>query len=242
MARSQARRGPKRPAKKAGPKAGGPSRPRSKKSGGRRQDAYGKQARREGYAARSVYKLEEIDRRFRLFAKGDRVVDLGAAPGSWLQYLARAVGPKGAVAAYDLEPCTVGAPGPVESFVRDVEVLEGEEIREALGKISGAETETPPLADGLVSDMAPKLTGIRDSDQAKSVALAERALELANAVVKPTGFFVAKFFQGRDTDEFLLAVKRRYAQVRLIKPEATRQGSREVFVVAQRKRAVPLER
>jgi 23S rRNA (uridine2552-2'-O)-methyltransferase len=97
----------------------------------------------------------------------------------------------------------------------------------------------PPsfLADGVISDMAPKLTGIRDADQAKSVELARSALALAEKIVKPEGYFVAKLFQGHDTDDLVKDVKAVFKEVKLLKPEATREGSREVFLIARERRS-----
>jgi 23S rRNA (uridine2552-2'-O)-methyltransferase len=211
----------------------------------RPQDRFFQKAKKEHFAARSVYKLEEIDRRHHLFSKGDRVVDLGAAPGSWLQYVAEAVGKKGCVAGYDIEPVTVGAPN-AESFVADVSELSAErvllDVAALIARVRGKEPPEGPLppsflVSGVISDMAPKLTGIRDADQAKSVALARHALLLAAEIVKPEGYFVAKLFQGRDTDELVKEVKGLFKDVKLLKPEATREGSREVFLIAREKRA-----
>jgi 23S rRNA (uridine2552-2'-O)-methyltransferase len=234
-----------------------------------------------------VYKLEELDRRYQLIKAGHRLVDLGCAPGSWLQYLAKALGKKGAVVGYDLAELEVNPGKNVRTWVADVETLTPERVRADLAQLildlktkpaappdaeveGSAEPEgdvpeghepqdgdepqgdepqgdepdgrvepgAPPAPpnlriDGLVSDMAPKLSGIRDADQARSVAINGHALRLADALVVPGGYFVAKLFQGRDTDEFVAEVKRVFKDVKLQKPEATRDGSREVFVVAR---------
>lgn len=244
-----------------------------------RKDRFFQQAKREQFAARSVYKLEELDRRFHLLKKGSRIVDLGCAPGSWLQYIAEAVAPKGVVVGYDLAQAQVSAGPNARYIVADVHDLTPARIqRDVAAALSAlrfdgdagaapAETETetetetdavtetdaeevraseapPPEAreglapriDGLVSDMAPKLTGVRDADQVRAVELARRALELAEGLVRPGGFFVAKLFQGRETDQLLNDVKRAYREVKLLKPEATREGSREVFVVAKQRK------
>lgn len=217
-----------------------------------RQDRFFKKAKQDSYAARSVYKLEEIDRRFHIFKKGARIVDLGCAPGSWLQYLADAVGPHGLVVGYDLAPVTISAGPQVVAFQADVHALDAARIRrdvcEALARGAAGREETgdPGEAgregrgevriDALISDMAPKLSGIRDADQARSIGLVEQALGLAEATVAAGGAFVAKVFQGRDTDALLLRVKRSFAEVRVLKPEATREGSREVFIVARARR------
>jgi 23S rRNA (uridine2552-2'-O)-methyltransferase len=210
----------------------------------RPQDRFFHKAKQDKFVARSIYKLEEIDRRHHLFSKGDRVVDLGAAPGSWLQYVADVVGKKGCVVGYDLVETSAGAIN-AESFVADIADLTAERVLLDVANLLARLKEKPPpegplppsfLVDGLISDMAPKLTGIRDADQAKSVALARLALELAEEIVQPEGYFVAKLFQGRDTDDLVRDVKLIFKDVKLLKPEATREGSREVFLIARERR------
>ena len=211
-----------------------------------KKDRFHQRAKREAFAARSVYKLEELDRRYGLVKKGDRVVDLGAAPGSWMQYLARVVGKKGAVVGYDIVAPSVGGGPNTRTFIADVHELTVERIRRDLfdlvTDVEGRETSDGPIAPSFgphlfVSDVAPKLTGIRDADQAKSVALASRALGLASGLLPAGGGrFAAKLFQGRDTDAFIEEVKQVFEKVKLVKPEATREGSREVFVVGLQRR------
>lgn len=200
------------------------------------QDRFFNKAKSESYAARSVYKLEELDRRYRLVRRGMRLIDLGCAPGSWAQYLSTAVGKKGRIVGYDLTPPAVHPGDNVLLFVADVADLDAPRI---LRDMAQTDAPVPPSyrIDGVLSDMAPKLTGIRDADQAKSVALAQQALRLAVAVVRTQGFFVAKLFQGRDTDPFLAEVRAAFRTVKLNKPEATREGSREVFVVGLDRRS-----
>lgn len=207
-----------------------------------KKDRFHQRAKGEGFAARSVYKLEELDRRFKLVRRGDRVVDLGAAPGSWMQYLARVVGRKGALVGYDLVEPTVGAGPRARFFVADVGELTAARIRRDLADLVTELDGRPPPPEPIppsfgphlfVSDMAPKLTGIRDADQARSVELTSKALALASELLPPgSGRFAAKLFQGRDTDDFVRDVKACFRTVKLIKPEATREKSREVFVVA----------
>ncbi len=210
------------------------------------KDRFYKQAKTDQYAARSVYKLEELDRRYGLFKKGQQIVDLGCAPGSWLQFLADKVGKKGVVLGYDIVPSKVALSPPAVWQVADVFELTPAQVLVELYTLRHGEPppdpeQPPPMRiDAVVSDMAPKLTGIRDADQAKSVAIQSEALRLADALVKPGGFFVAKLFQGRDTDEFVRHVKARYKEAKLLKPEATREGSREVFLLARGKRPVAL--
>ena len=191
------------------------------------RDRYYQRAKKEGFAARSVYKLEEIDARLRLFKKGQRVVDLGCSPGSWLQYISGKITEQGLVIAYDLDPPRVAAGPQARVFQADAFDLTPERLR------ADAELGEEERFDALVSDMAPKTTGIRDSDQARSIALVEHALWLADGVLVSGGVFAAKTFQGRGFDALLNDVKKRYADVKALRPKATRQGSREAFIVAR---------
>ena len=207
------------------------------------KDRFYQKAKQDRYAARSVYKLEELDRRYGLFKRGQQIVDLGCSPGSWLQFLGEKVAKKGLVLGYDIVEAQITPAPPTAWRVADVYALTPTEVLVDLYTLRHGEPppdpeQPPPMRiDALVSDMAPKLTGIRDADQARSVELQSEALRLANALVKPGGFFVAKLFQGRDTDEFVKRVKTSYKEAKLLKPEATREGSREVFLLARGKRA-----
>ena len=208
------------------------------------KDRFYHRAQSEDFVARSVYKLQEIDRRFRLLGKGQRLVDFGCAPGSWLQLLSESVGKKGAVIGYDLEPVARAFPKNVRTFIESIDDLDAQRIRmdvatlvAELKKKPQPESVPPSFRiDGVLSDMAPKLTGIRDADQAKSVALVRIAYLLSEELVAPAGFFVAKLFQGRDTDELVEQVKGGFREVKLLKPEATRDGSREIFIFARNRR------
>lgn len=172
--------------------------------------------------------------------KGARIVDLGCSPGSWLQYLSTAVGESGVVLGYDIvAPKVTGGPN-VHTFVTDVHELTPARIRADLAAALSYDPERPPPVQdklhihGLLSDMAPKTTGIRDADQARSIGLVEAALELATVLLLPTGCFLAKVFQGRGFDELLLEVRRRFHETKVLRPQATREGSREAFIIAQK--------
>lgn len=204
------------------------------------KDSFYQKAKKESFAARSVYKLEEIDDRFSLFRKNQKIVDLGCSPGSWLQYLGEVVGPKGLVLGYDLVAPRVSVGPQVVMRVADVYALSPELIRthalEALGQPS-PKSDAPPLCfDAVVSDMMPKTTGVRDADQAASIGVVEAALHLALELLEPDGVFVAKVFQGRGFDEVVREVRKALLEVRVLKPKATRQGSRESFIVAKGRR------
>lgn len=207
----------------------------SKSSRYQRQDRFFKQAKDDKFVARSVYKLDELDRRYSLLSKKDVVVDLGCAPGSWLQYLGEKVGKKGLVVGYDIVPVELGLPNRVAAHVGDVTELDAPRVWADLKQLAGQPDDAPnPRVDALISDMAPKLTGIRDADQARSVGLVSFALKLATQLLHADrGVFVAKLFQGRDTDELVAEVKEHFKDVKLLKPKATREGSREVFVLGR---------
>jgi len=192
------------------------------------KDRFYKKAKKDGFVARSVYKLEEIDQRFTLLKRGQRVVDLGCSPGSWLQYIGDSVGVKGLVLGYDLVPPKISLPSHVRTFELDVHELSPDRIRQDAG------SDRPFHA--LLSDLAPKTTGIRDADQARSIGLVEHALYLAEALLVPEGVFAAKVFQGRGFDELIQDAKKRYRDVRALRPKATRQGSREAFLIIRGRR------
>ncbi|HWV39537.1 MAG TPA: RlmE family RNA methyltransferase [Vulgatibacter sp.] len=191
------------------------------------RDRFYKQAKQEGLRARSAYKLQEIDQRFRLFRKGMSILDLGAAPGGWLQILAQAVGPQGRVVGIDLQP--IQGMGPtVRTAVLDIYAPD---LVERL-----AELHEGPF-DAITSDMAPKTTGIKTTDEARSIALAEQALALCERLLRPGGSFVAKVFEGAGFDEYLRQVKAAFGKVKLVRPEATRGRSVEIYVVGTSFRA-----
>lgn len=186
-----------------------------------RHDAFFKKARAEGFAARSVYKLDEIDRRLRLLRPGYRVLDLGCCPGSWLQYAVRVVGPHGAVVGIDRNPL----PRPVAG----ARVLQGDIYATTDAELLG------PLAafDVVLSDMAPDTTGIRSADQARSANLFVEALGRGERLLAPGGAFVGKLFQGPDFEATRKRLQERFAEVKVIKPESSRAQSFEIFLAAK---------
>ncbi len=192
-------------------------------------DRYTKQAKAEGFAARSVYKLEEIDRRTKLLRPGLRVLDLGAAPGSWTQYVAPKVGPKGKVVAIDLDPLRVAC-GP------NVQALE----MDALGDLSVLDPYGP--FDLVLSDMAPHTTGTPFADAARSEELVDRVLDVCERLLVPGGNVVAKLFRGEGFEALRARMRGIFSDVRLIKPEASRRESVELFLVGLgRKPPAPAE-
>jgi 23S rRNA (uridine2552-2'-O)-methyltransferase len=193
-------------------------------------DAFTQRAKAEGYPARSVYKLEEIDRRTRLLRPGQRVLDLGCAPGSWLLYAAQKVGRGGQVRGVDLTPLKIALPPQARAIVGDALSPEGEVADFVAG---GA-----PY-DVVLSDMAPSTTGTRIADQARSAELVDRTLDVAEAYLAPGGAWVAKLFMSESIVELRKRVRTLFEDERVIRPEGTRQISYEVFLVGLGKRTEP---
>lgn len=193
----------------------------------KKADTFTKAAKAQGYPARSVFKLEEIDRRTRLLRPGQRVLDLGAAPGSWSKYAAERVGPKGRVLAVDLSEIVAVMPPHVERIQGDVFALAEDE----LGKAG-------PY-DVVLSDMAPATTGTRFADQARSFELFMRAADVAERVLAPGGSFVGKLFMSEDFVRARDRLRGLFAEVRVLRPEATRTQSYEVFLVGMRRKQSP---
>jgi 23S rRNA (uridine2552-2'-O)-methyltransferase len=182
-------------------------------------DHYTKKAKEENFAARSIYKLEEIERREKILGSASIVVDLGAAPGSWSQYVLKAC-PKAKVFAIDLSPLTVSHPR-LEFRQEDINTVDFESWL-------GGEK-----ADVVLSDMAPKTSGVAARDTALSFELASLALEVAKKHLKPGGNFVAKLFMGEDFETFRKLLRENFAKVALIRPDSTRKHSREIFFTAK---------
>ncbi len=185
----------------------------------KKPDAFTKAAKAQGFPARSVFKLEEIDRRVRLFRQGQRVLDLGAAPGSWSMYASQKVGPKGHVFAVDISEIrsVLGA---------NVTILRGDAL-----SLSNEQLAQSAPYDIVLSDMAPSTTGSKVADQARSFELFDRAVTVAAALSVPGGAFVGKLFM---SEEFINArdrLRTLYTEVRNLRPEGTRTQSSEVFLV-----------
>ncbi len=191
-----------------------------------RRDKFHQQAQRAGFRARAVFKLQELDEARPLFAPGQRVLDLGCAPGSWLQYAASRVGPTGQLVGID----RTEIPGLANArlLVGDVFAVTPAELR---GELAGF--------DVVLSDMAPDTSGIRHLDQSRSEALFERALELAEALLTPDGNFVGKLFQGPDFKALCDRCRRGFRDVKIVKPASSRQFSIEQYIVARGFRAEP---
>lgn len=191
-------------------------------------DPYVQRAQSEGFRSRAVYKLEEIDRREHLLKPGRLCLDLGAAPGAWSQYARTRVGKRGRVIASDILPMPQLA---------GVEFVQGDfRDEEILGKLRAL---LPGRAvDVLLSDMAPNLSGVDAIDQPRAMDLAELALQMAQDVLKDGGHALIKVFQGAGFEEFVRAARARFGKVKLIKPEASRSRSPEMYLLAMQFRLV----
>jgi 23S rRNA (uridine2552-2'-O)-methyltransferase len=198
---------------------------RSRRRGNTWADHYTRKAQKDHYAARSVYKLQEIQQRLKILKKGQRVLDLGCAPGSWLQYAAEVVGPKGRVLGLDLKPVDLAKLPGVDTRVAETRVADIRALDAAALDAIGTGY------DLVMSDMAPATTGQKDVDAARSLALCELALETACRVLRPGGHFIAKIFQGTDFKSFSDAVGRHFRRREHVKPRSTRKASKELFVV-----------
>lgn len=181
------------------------------------------QARRDGWRSRAVYKLEEIDQKERLLKPGMVCVDLGAAPGSWSQYVTEKLKGKARIVAVDLLAMdSLPAVEFVQGDFREDDVLQ--QLLEAVGEDG---------ADLVMSDMAPNISGTKAVDQPRSMYLVELALDMARRVLKPGGSFICKVFQGEGFDEFVRDARNSFERVRVMKPKASRTGSREMYLVAR---------
>jgi len=192
-----------------------------------RRDRFHQKAKREGFLARAVYKLEEIDAKHDLFKPGARVLDLGCAPGSWLQYARTKVGPTGVLVGLDREPLRAPPPG-ARIEVGDVLTIDVAQLKGDL-----------PAFDVVLSDMAPDTSGVRSMDQARSEALFERALEIATLVLARGGNFVGKLFQGPDFKRLTEEVRARFLSAKTMKPASSRQISIEQYVIGKGFKGTP---
>ncbi len=185
-----------------------------------RHDRFHQKAKKEGFLARAVFKLEELDAQFKLFKPGQRVLDLGCAPGSWLQYARKKVGATGILVGLDRAPIRDASGARI--LVGDVLTMD---VKVLLGDLSNF--------DVVLSDMAPDTSGVRSMDQARSEALFERALEIATLTLAPGGNFVGKLFQGPDFKKLTETVRTKFTVGKTAKPDSSRQASIEQYVVGK---------
>ncbi|MEE4240510.1 MAG: RlmE family RNA methyltransferase [Desulfopila sp.] len=187
-------------------------------------DYYSKKAKKDKYPARSVYKLEEVQKKYQLLRRGDSVLDLGCYPGSWSLYASEIVGPKGVVAGVDLQQADK-QPRPEGADIHWIcEDICSTEMVAAVRRIR-------PRFKVLLSDLAPRTTGSRWADHQQSIELARTTLKLAETLLLPGGNYLVKVFQGEDFPVFFAEVKEKFTGAKTLKPQSSRTESREVFVL-----------
>ena len=186
------------------------------------KDYFFHKAKKENYVARSVFKLQEIDQRYRIIRPSMKVLDLGAAPGSWSQYASEKVGSKGKVLGIDIQPIKLTMQNSV-FITADMRELD-------LAKTMSDNGIAPPF-DLVLSDMAPKTTGIKLADQLRSLELCELALETAEKYLRPGGHFVCKLFHSPEFETLRDKIKARFEKVHSLRPESTRKESKEIFLI-----------
>ncbi len=186
------------------------------------KDYYFQKAKAQNYAARSIFKLQEIDERFKIFKPAYKILDLGAAPGSWSQYSSQKIGPRGRILGIDLQPIQLTLPNAL-FLLADIRETNLEEFMR--------ENQIDPPFDIVLSDMAPKTTGIRITDQTRSIELCELALETAKRFLKHRGTFVCKLFHSDAFENFRRSLKESFEKVELLRPKSTRKESKEIFFI-----------
>ena len=189
-----------------------------------RGDPFVRKAREQGYRSRAAYKLQEIAGRERLLRSGQLVRDLGAAPGGWLQVAAEAAGLRGRVLGFDLQPVQPLSRPRVKTFELDILA---QDAAERIGALAGG------TVDCVLSDMAPRLSGIRDADRRNALELTRKAFDIARAILKPRGSFLFKTFAGTEIEALLKEMSDRFEAVQRVRSAATRKGSSEIYVVAK---------
>lgn len=191
------------------------------------KDHYYKKAKEQNFAARSVFKLEEIDQKFKMIHAGQNVLDLGAAPGSWSQYCSKKIGPEGRILGIDLTQ--------VEIKLKNAVFIQAD-LRDHNLEQTIVENGFDPIFDLVISDMAPKTTGIRMTDQARSFELCQLALNLAKKHLKKDGHFICKLFHSDDFTKLRDLIKVEFQRFEAVKPDSTRKISKEIFLVGLKKK------
>ncbi|MEM2975848.1 MAG: RlmE family RNA methyltransferase [Candidatus Bathyarchaeia archaeon] len=191
----------------------------------RKRDYYYRKAKEEHYRSRAAYKLFQVIKKYNFIKEGDTVVDLGAAPGGWLQVSSKTVGENGFVLGVDLKP---------------IQPLECSNVRTIIVDINDSDATTqikeflPENADVVVSDVSPNISGIWELDHARQIDLARQSLKIATQILKPKGNFFVKVFQGDMLDDFIKEVKQHFSFVKIIKPKASKAKSSELYVLAMK--------
>lgn len=189
----------------------------------RRKDAFYTRAKAVGYRSRAAFKLEQLASRGRLFHRGDCVVDLGAWPGGWLQVAAQHVGPTGTVIGVDLQPID---PLPEKNITVVVGDLRSSDIQRRVTELCGGRAQV------VLSDLAPKLTGVRARDAAQAQELADLVLEFSRSILVVGGRLIVKLFTSDELPRYTARLRELFREVRITRPEATRKGSAEIYAIA----------
>lgn len=197
-----------------------------------KHDLYRRLAKKRGYKSRAAFKLIQLHKKYGIFSKGDKVLDLGCAPGGWLQVASRYVGKAGLVVGIDKRPVK-GMPENVRFIKKDIY---DERVIEAIREVTHADF------DIVLSDLSPEVTGIWELDSIRQIDLSKRALEIARQVLKEGGMMVIKIFQGETINDLIKALRREFEDVRLTKPPASRKESSELYAVCFGFRKGPLGR
>ena len=192
-------------------------------SGYNKKDHYYHLAKKEGYLARSAYKLQEMQKKFRLYKRGSKVLDLGCAPGAWSQVALETIGKEGQLVGLDLEAVELKAPN--ARFLQ----------MDAFNIEPGTLPEAP--FDCVLSDMAPKTSGVRIRDQARSHDLSLKAIQVCDTMLAPGGSLVIKIFEGGDIKEIEMEIKKKFSDLKKFRPQSTRQASFEVYFIALNKKS-----
>jgi 23S rRNA (uridine2552-2'-O)-methyltransferase len=191
-----------------------------KKSKNKWADSFSKLAKEKGYPARSIFKLEEIQKSYRILKRGDKVLDLGASPGSWSLFALKIVGKEGKVVAIDLTDLKI-------PIFENIEFLKGDIFEDNIF------SNFNQKFDVILSDLAPKTTGFLDLDKDNSFELSKRAFEIAKKFLKKGGNFVCKILESENTKEFFKEVKNYFNFVKRFRPQATRKQSSEIYIIAK---------
>jgi 23S rRNA (uridine2552-2'-O)-methyltransferase len=191
----------------------------------RKRDYYYRKAKEEKYRSRAAYKLFQVVEKYHFIGEGDVIVDLGAAPGGWVQAARKIVGEKGFVLGVDLKPIKPFPEPNVRTLIGDI--TERETVQQILEMLPGE-------ADVVISDVSPNISGIWELDHARQIECAQKALEIALEALKPSGNFFVKVFQGDMLNDFISKVKQHFEEVKVIKPKASRAKSSEIFILGLR--------
>ena len=191
----------------------------------RKRDYYYRKAKEEKFRSRATYKLLQVIKKYHLLKKGDVVIDLGAAPGGWLQACRKIVGEEGFVLGVDLKSISPLKEANVYTIVGDIT---DPEIQKQIEKV------LPSLADAVISDVSPNVSGVWEVDHARQIDLARKSLMLALILLKENGNFFVKVFQGDMFRNFVKEVRQQFARVEIIKPKASRAKSAEIFVLGMK--------